>query len=94
MNPKPEPQPKAAPAKKAKAKPVIDVLPFLEELEVSNEVREKLSMNLRGKGLQDPLKSSKILGQNLFEVLRDVYLEVDSTGDFSSFIAVYQRAGI
>lgn len=66
---------------------------MLEAFEASDEVKEQLSQKLKLRGFQDPKKTATLLGPNLFMVLRDMYLEVDPKGDFTSFIAFYQKAG-
>lgn len=71
--------------------PKTSSLRMLEDFEAADKIKEQLSQKLKLRGFQDPKKTAILLGPNLFMVLRDMYLEVDPEGDFTSFVTHYQK---
>lgn len=83
---------------KAKIRPKLptetQILPMLRDFKVEDEIKEVLSEKLKLRGFHDPKKTVALLGPNLFMALRDIYLEVDAEGDYTSFVAHYQKESL
>ncbi len=70
----------------------VEVPEYLKEIGMPVAAQGQLAIALKLQELIDPVEGERKLGNDLFSVLRDLY--IDSTGrlDFSNFVTSYRQA--